>query len=260
MNPRLPAAALAALLAAPVAAGVPGMMGGDPAASPVRTHPLAPGEELIETGGVGVATARADLATITITVTSYAATRNEANRANRTELDRVVAAARGAGVLADAIEIRSGATVVNLQVMDVPDSGTTPASATEMASTRVTIRLREIERAIAIRAALQAAGPHEVSPPLYSLTDRRQARHQAQTQALAAARADAEAQAALRNMRVVRLVRVTERIGNDIYAIAFNNAALFQSLRGLENPGAPQRRPDIPTIVMLGADYALAPL
>ncbi|HST37846.1 MAG TPA: SIMPL domain-containing protein [Allosphingosinicella sp.] len=260
----MPAAALAALLAAPAFAGVPGMMGGEPAASPVRTHPLAAGEELIETGGVGMITARADLATITVTITSYGMDVAEARRANRIEIGRVAAAARAAGVPSDAIEVRSGDNVVTVRFVDVPENAPPPPSdisapGTENAAAIVTIRLRDVERAGAVRAALQAAGSNDVSPPLYSLTDRTHARHQAQAQALAAARADAEAQAAQHNMRVIRLVRVTERIGTDIYAIAFNNAGLFQSVSRIQNPGAPQPQPEIVTVLLLGADFALAP-
>ena len=259
---RLSAAVLAALLAAPAAAGVPGTMGEDPVSRPVPTHPLAAGEELIETGGVGLVTMRADLATIVVTVSSGGASMAEARRANQAEVARVVAAASGAGVPADAIETRPGDPVSLLIAMATADMAVRAMDVSQtgeqQAHSVVTIRLHDIDRAPEVRAVLQATGSNAVSAPLYSLTDQRRARHQAQAQALAAARADAEALASQRNMRVARLVRVTERIGTDIFAIGFNNAALFRS-GGARNAGEPGRQPEVPIVLLLGADYALAP-
>ena len=39
-------------------------------------------------------------------------------------------------------------------------------------------------------------------------------------------------------MRIVRLVRVTERLGMDIFGIALNNEALFRGLRNVQAPSA----------------------
>jgi uncharacterized protein YggE len=256
---RLLAPAFAALLAAPAVAGVPGMLEVGANSSPVRTQPLAANEVLFEAGGVGFVTTRADLATITVTVSSHGTSMAEARRANQAEVARVVAAARRAGVPADAIETGQGRPLLIAMAMaDAAAQTVNVARTGEQAHSVVTIRLRDLDRAPEVRAALQAAGTNAVSDPLYSLTDQSRARHLAQAQALAAARADAEAHASRRNMRVARLVRVTERIGTDIFALAFNNAALFRNFGPPPNPDR-QTQPDILTFLMLGADYALAP-
>jgi uncharacterized protein YggE len=253
---------LAALSAGPVGAGVPGMMDGGGAGSPVRTQPLAADERLIEVGGIGVVTTRADLATMTVSVSSSGASGNEARRANEIEVRRIVETARRAGVPAEAIETRAGQPVSLLRIFDVADAAAQPMDGPGMperqAHSEIVIRLRDIDKVAEVRAALALTGTYEIST-IYALTDRNQARHRAQAQAVAAAQADAAAHAGQANMRVARLVRLTERTGMDVFALALNHAALFRSLRNTPNPAGPQTQPDIVTIVMLGADYALAP-
>lgn len=250
--------AAAVLLSTPAGAGVPGLTGGG-STSPVRTHPLAAGELLLEVGGVGFVTSRADLATLTVTVSSDGETQAEARRANRAEVRRVIDAARRAGIPADAIETggSSPAALINAVASSVEEA--VSGQPAHRANDSVTIRVRDIGRVSELRAALGAAGADTVSTPIYSLTDRGAARRQAQARALAAARADADAYAASTGMRLVRLVRVSERVGDGIFTLAFNNEALFRSLRETQSAGEPQTEPDIPTIVLVGADYALAP-
>jgi len=255
----LSAAVTAALLGGAATAGVPGMMSAGTEASPVRTHPLAPGELLLEVGGVGFVTARADLATLSVSISTGGASQAAAHRANQADVRRVIEALRGAGVPADAIETRSGEGM--MRTFDVTDSTPPPdlAEASAYDVSTLTIRLRDIDRVADVRAALAAAGADNISGPTYTIGDRGPARRRAQAQALAAARADAEAYAAQTNMRIVRVVRVTERVGADIFTLALNNEALFRGLRNAPPPTEPQTQPDIPVIVLLGADFALAP-
>jgi uncharacterized protein len=249
----------AALLAAPAGAGVPGMMSAGDQGSPVRTHPLAPGEQLLEVGGIGFVMARADLATLSVSISTGGANQAAARRANRAEVRRAIEALRRAGIPADAIRTQEGLgfprTVDVTETMPPPDLATDPAYDV----TTLTIRLSDIDRVDAVRVALREAGADNISGPAYTIADRGPARRRAQAQALAAARADAEASAAQANMRIVRLVRVTERVGGDLFTIALNNEALFRGLRNMPSPSEPQTQPDIPVLVLLGADYALAP-
>lgn len=256
----LTAGLAAAVFAGSAMAGVPGMMSAGTEASPVRTHPLAPGELLLEVGGVGFVTARADMATLRVSISTGGDSQAAAHRANQAQVRGVIAALRRAGVPADAIETRSGegfAQTVDVMTATQPP----PAELTEAAydvSTLV-IRLRDIDHVTDVRAALVAAGADNISGPIYSVSDRGPARRQAQAQALAAARADAEAYAAQTSMRIVRLVRLTERVGADIFTLALNNESLFRSLRNTPSPTEPQTQPDVPILVLLGADFALAP-
>ena len=249
----------AALLAAPAGAGVPGMMSAGGEGSPVRTHPLAPGEQLLEVGGVGFVFARADLATLSVSISTGGETQTAAHRANQAEVRRAIEALRRAGVPADAIRTSEGlgfARTVDAS-MTIPPPDLLQEAAYDV--TTLTIRLRDIDRVDAVRAALLEAGADNISGPTYTLDERGPARRRAQAQALAAARADAEASAAQANMRIVRLVRVTERVGSDLFTIALNNEALFRGFRNMPAPSEPQTQPDIPVLVLLGADYALAP-
>lgn len=251
----------AALIAAPAAAGVPGQPSAGGAGSPVRTHPLGPDELLVEVGGIGVVTTRADLATITATVQAYGDGPAAARRAAEGRARELVAAARRAGVPADAIEVRHGQALTAMTVFDVleePPPAEDASAGNDQDASTITIRLRDIDRAPALGSALTEAGA-AVSPITYSLIDRTEARRAARAQALAMAEADAEAYAAATNRRVARLVRLTDRIGFDIYGLAINNAALMQNMRGMQDPSAPQTSPEITTIILLGADYALAP-
>lgn len=249
----------ATLLAAPAAAGVPGMMSAGEQGSPVRTHPLAPGEQLLEVGGIGYVLARADLATLSVSISTGGATQAAARRANRAAVRRAVAALRRAGVPADAIRTREGegfASTVDVGMTSPPSE---PVAEPAYDVTTLTIELRDIDRVDAVRAALREAGADNISGPTYTIGDRGPARHRAQAQALAAARADAEAAAAQANLRIVRLVRITERVGADLFTIALNNEALFRGFRNMPAPSEPQTQPEIPVLVLLGADFALAP-
>lgn len=249
----------AALLAGPAAAGVPGMPGGNGAPSAVRTQPLAPGEVLLETGGVGLVTSRADLATIVVLVSRSGGTPAAARRANAAEVRRVAATARRAGVPADGIAIRQGETQSsNSMTVDPAGSPEESISAYHAVAT-LTIRLRDIDRVAAVRAALEAMPAANVALPVYALTDRVAARREAQAQALAASRTDAEAYAQIVGMRLARMVRITERTGNDIYGIAINHAELFRRLERVFGPGRDQTEPEVVTLVLVGVDYALVP-
>jgi uncharacterized protein len=251
----------AGLLAAPAlaAAGVPGMVGTDGAPSPVRTQPLAPGEMLLEAGGLGVVTSRADLATILVLVSGSGDTPAAARRANAAEVRRVVAAARRAGAPADGIDIRDGETPNAFVTMLDPGQTRDGSTAAHRTVSTITIRLRDIARVDAVRAALEAVPAANVALPVYALTDRTAARREARAQALAAARADAEAHAQNVGMRLARMVRITERVSNDLYGLALNNAAQFARLERTVGPARDQTKPQIVTLVMLGVDYALAP-
>lgn len=160
---------------------------------------------------------------------------------------------------ADAIETREGNTPDTF-VMTLDSAASMDGSiAAQHAGGTITLRLRDIDRVAAIRAALEAAGADNVALPIYSLTERSAARREAQARALAAARVDAESYAAHAGMRLARVVRISERVGGDLYGIALNNEALFRGLQGSVSPGQPQTEPEIVTLVMLGVDYALAP-
>jgi hypothetical protein len=83
-------------LAIPARAGVP-PIGSGTASSPVRVQPLAPGELLLELGTIGMATAPADTASVSVTLAAEGATPGLARDALRVLERRATEAAGGAG-------------------------------------------------------------------------------------------------------------------------------------------------------------------
>ena len=254
---RRAAAGLALALAGPAMAAQiapPGPLRGV-TATPVRTAPLAPGEILLELGAIGVATARADLATITLTVGAEAPAFEEAQRLYRARLARIRAELRGAGLPADAVQTGEG-----------QPPGSHPQSfgiAVDINNAWygdiVVIRIADVDRVPAVRAALEAAGVTDEIWPVYTVSDLSATLRAARVRALARIRADAEAYAAARGMRVARIVRVTERNATDLYRIAYGEARRFR--RGEVNMFTDQQpSPDIDAGVAIGVDFALAPL
>lgn len=243
--------------------------------------PLAPGEVLLELGSIGARTVPADLATMNVGVGGS----GETEAAARADLDaryrRVIAAARQAGVPAAAISEGEPSHIADLRTFDVMEEppppmeeppsppGSAPVDAraaapsrprppTHYASRSAIVRVTDMARVGAIRAALAAAAESEPGSAMavYSLTDSRAARQAARAQALAAIRADAEAYAASLGMRVARIVRVTERTGVGLLPqLALGEAATMRQFFG---PGQ-GREPNITVFAVVGVDFALAP-
>ena len=287
------------LAALPAAAGVP--MGSAAGASPVSTQPLAANEVLLEISALGTATSRAEMATLTGTLTSRGATETEARRVHDANVRRLTAIARRAGVAAADLTIGEAEAMSEAPVSDmnmdmeaagaaldaasdaaaaaaetdggseVPVAAADPmanavscsASCPEYAdlgmvmTSTVEIRLRNPDKVDELTQALQQAQvDFYTSAPVYSPGDQTAARRTARAQALAAARADAEAYAASLGLRVVRIVRVTERMGMDLMSLAMSESSpmrnMFQQLEQSQGP-------DIPTFIAVGVDFALGP-
>jgi uncharacterized protein YggE len=273
---RLVIAGLALVMAVPALAGVPGLSM-VAAQSPVSTQPLAPGEVLLEVNALGTVTTRADSATLHVPIDASGATEVEARRAAEGNADRIVAAAASAHVAASDINRRpvtvgqGAAMAMAMQEMrrateaaQQSASGHRPAvlipspstaSAAASAHAEVEIKVRGLDRLPELQRALEAAGVNDMPDPTYALTDDRASRADARAQAIAQARANADAYAAALGMRVLRIVRVTERVGMDLIGTMFSEGArMRQMMSGMEG-----RNQDISTTVALGMDFALAP-
>jgi uncharacterized protein YggE len=243
------------------------------AQSPVSTQPLAPGEVLLELNAIGTVTTRADTATLTISVDGVAPNALEARRQAESLADRAVAAAASAGVGSSDISRRPISTgqgaamaMAMAEMRAAQRSGSarrgatpilpdTPGQSSENAHGEIEIRLHDLDRLPQLRRALEGAGIDEVPDPTYALTDDRAARAAARAQAIAQARANADAYASTLGMRVLRIVRVTERVGVDLIGTMFSEGARMRQMMG----GMDGRNPDMNTTVTLGMDFALAP-
>ena len=247
---------LVTAFAALLATGVPA------AAQPVSTAPLAPGEILLEVNATGIARTRASQATISATIRSSAASQDEAEALNRDKAARISAAAHAAGVAAADIVVNSPPTVfvpVPTPPPVVTPTPRPPAGNREegrrTAHATVAVTVRDLARLDALRRALLDAGASNVSATAFTLPDDRDARRAARVDAVAAARVDAEAYAQSLGLRVLRIVRVTERLGLDLLG-----ELAVAGPTGARRP-RPAGSPDgtIETQIVVGVDFALGP-
>jgi uncharacterized protein YggE len=245
-------------LAMPARAGVP-PFGSGAASGPVRVQPLAPGELLLELGTVGMATAPADAASMTVTLAAEGATPALARDALQVQERRATEAARGAGAPAASISRRTVPTYELTEVAMEEEgavSGTPPRPVMHRAGTTLTVQVPQIARLEPVRRALGAVENARVSDAAYTLTDPGPARRAARAEALARMRAEAELYAGALNMRVLRIVRITERTGSDLFGLALSEGPALMR-RGF-NPDR-QADPDVEVAVMVGVDFALGP-
>jgi len=242
------------------------LFAGVPAAadSPAVLPPLAPGEVLLETSGLGIVRTPATSATLIANISVEAASEAEARRMAAAALERVVAAARAAGAAAADIERGEievsrapgygGMNIVDTDMMnaaDFMDSGET-----HYASAAVTIRLRSPAGAAALERTIDSIEHATSGVPSYELADDSAARRAARAEALRRARIDAETYAASVNMRVARILRITERAGLDLMPLAVTET---NAMRELEGAGRGSRDGQVPTYAVVGVDFALAP-
>ena len=255
------------------AAAVP--MGSVAEANPVATQPLAANEVLLEVSASGTANSPAELATLTGMLSTRGATEAEARRARDADVRRIIAAARRAGVTASDVTIGDAEAFDSYTMADASmemapveaveaDMGATscnvgcPPQMSEVTlSSPVELRFRDPARVGELTQAVANEGLDiSFSSPTYSAGDQNAARRAARAEAIAAARADAESYAAALGMRVVRVVRVTERMGMDLMSLAMGASSPLLAMMQQQEQA---QGPDIPTFVAVGVDFALAP-
>jgi uncharacterized protein YggE len=169
---------------------------------------LKPGETLLEVEAEGVARATPDVATFTLAVAADGATPAAALRANADRTARLVAAARGAGIVAT--DMKTTGLSVSPRYRQERGEDTDDVVGYRSTS-RLQVRVTAMARASATLAALVDAGATEVSGPDFSFADDAAQRRAARKDAVAAATAQAADYAAALNRRVVRILRVSER-------------------------------------------------
>jgi uncharacterized protein YggE len=246
------------------------------AQAPVVTQPLAPGEVLLEVNGFGVVTSRADRATMSFTVTGSDETEAAARAAIERNVAEIRTMLRARGIADADIQVQP-ITTYNIATADVAMSNAMDAAAGAMndsmeatvdvnatealpgasANALTEVVVRNVDRVPAIQTALMERGIYATSAITYALNDDSAPRRQARMQAMQKARADAETYAASLNMRVARVVRVTERLGLDLLGMAANES---QMVAQVFSPAALRATgPQVQTMVVVGVDFALAP-
>lgn len=242
------------------------------AQAPVSTAPLAPGQVLLELNATGSVVTRADSVTLVIRAAGEGATVQEANEAAQREAARIAGVARANAGAGASVEIGTEQTLPAYEAAEMAAMDAMNAAVAEMnemamdensmgmempqrmhAAVPVTVRLRDISRVEALRQALfSSAVTTLASEPVYALADPASAQREARTRAIAAARSEAESYANALGMRVVRIARVTERLG-------FDFAAMIMGEQRMRRQFEENHSPDIETSVSIGVDFALAP-
>lgn len=245
------------------------------AQAPVSTPPLAQGEVLLEVNALGLVMTRADKATLTFNVSASGETEAEARAASEDRLREVRTRLRALGTAEADIRVQPmaaypGGGGIDMMAVNATmaveeygnaaepmDTNSVPMSLGYSASAQVQVTIRAMDRVADIQRMLTELSIYVSGAPEYALNDDSSPRRQARAQAMQKARADAEAYALSLNMRVARVVRVTERIGLDGLGLLASEGTL---LGGIFNSAALRGLgPDVPTFVVVGVDYALAP-
>jgi uncharacterized protein YggE len=217
------------------------------------TLALQPGETLLEVEAAGVHRDRPDVMTITAGVVTRGPTAAQALRENSELAARLIETVRSRG-----IEPRDVRTT-NLEVSPVFEPRPNQDDDEEgrivgyMARNTVELRLRDLNRAPELLDAFLQAGANSVSGPRFSLSDDRPATLAAQREAVRLAREEAENYAGAMGMRIVRVLRVSER-GRQM---AGGYAEVVVTGSRIRLP--PVEPGELETRVSLWVDFALAP-
>lgn len=239
-----------------------------PAAQQPAPRPLGANEVLLELGAMGSETSAADLAEISVSIKGKGKDAEAARAAHDAMLEKVKHAARAAGMAAGDIDEGNpnvgpdmdASMMGDLMEPMRPLRPGQSAQATEepfSATSTVKLRLRNVERLEALDDAIEKAGAETIGSPRYSAQDTGAARQGARRKAIAQARTDAETYAAALNMRVVRVLRVTERTGTDIMTMMLSEMAGGEAAMSKMFEGGEDGR--VPSVVFVGVDFVLAP-
>jgi uncharacterized protein YggE len=190
------AAPPALLMAVPALGQMPGMPAMPPMIAGTRLDIVA----------VGEATAVPDLATIGAGVVTQAPTASAAMAENARRTGATVAAIRKAGI-ADR-DIRT--TAINLSPQYRYADGQPPAITGYQASSRVSVRFRDIKAAGPILDSLVAAGANQIDGPTLTIDQPEPLLDKAREQAIATARARAALYARAAGLQVKRIVAISE--------------------------------------------------
>ena len=193
--------------------------------------------------------------TISAGAVTTGGTVREASQANAVLMNRLIEAIRSQGITPQdmrTVDMRIAARFDERDRERAGDEQRRPRIIGYVASNRLRVRLRDLNRASALLDALLAAGANDVSGPVFELSDPAPARRLARQRAVEEARREAEDYAAALGMRVTRVLRVSERgagLGGD------NNIVVTGS-RIMPTPLEPG---EVETEVQVWVDFALAP-
>ncbi|KAF1690374.1 SIMPL domain-containing protein [Pseudoxanthomonas koreensis] len=175
-------------------------------AQPQGTPPPPPDATLLSVSSQAEARQAPDIATISAGVVTQAADGNAAMRQNAEQMNRVLAAVRAAGVAAKDVQT-SG---INLNPQYRYEENQPPRITGYQASNTVTVKLRDVAKMGEVLDALVASGANQINGPSFGIDNPEPLYDKARLQALAQARARADTYARALDLRVRRIVSISE--------------------------------------------------
>ena len=232
------------------------------AAQTSPTEVLAPNQTLLEVQSTGQSYAAPDQATLTGGVVTFATTSREAADSNARAMAQVVAALKKAGVVPRDIQTQS----VSLDPQSNYDrQGAEPPRITGyQARNAVTVRVRDVTKASELLTVLFEAGANDVNGPFFSIEDDSAAVTKARADAVSKAKAEADAYATAFGMRVVKVLRISERQRSATYESIVVTGSRIRPAGAPPPPPPPMSSPavevgEMEQKVTIWVDFALGP-
>lgn len=178
------------------------------AATPVaaQTAPSVPAETLLSLTATGESTRVPDIAVISAGVVTQAAEARAALTANNSQMTRVVATLKKAGIAERDIQTSN----INLNPQYSYEERKAPQLIGYQATNTVTVKLRKLAGAGDVIDALVSEGANQVNGPSFGLDKPEDATNEARLDAVKKARARADLYAGAAGLRVKRIVSITE--------------------------------------------------
>ncbi|MFD0850442.1 SIMPL domain-containing protein [Sphingosinicella xenopeptidilytica] len=178
------------------------------AATPVsaQTAPSVPAETLLSLTATGESTRVPDIAIISAGVVTQAAEARAALTANNSQMTRVVAALKKAGIAERDIQTSN----INLNPQYSYEERKPPQLIGYQAANTVTVKLRKLASAGDVIDALVTEGANQVNGPTFGLDKPEDATNEARLDAIKKARSRADLYAGAAGLRVKRIVSISE--------------------------------------------------
>ncbi|BBE35220.1 SIMPL domain-containing protein [Sphingosinicella microcystinivorans] len=178
------------------------------AATPVaaETAPSVPAETLLSLTATGESTRVPDVAIISAGVVTQATEARAALTANNSQMTRVVAALKKAGIAERDIQTSN----INLNPQYTYEERKAPQLIGYQANNTVTVKLRKLASAGDVIDALVTQGANQVNGPTFGLDKPEEATNEARLDAVKKARSRADLYAGAAGLRVKRIVSISE--------------------------------------------------
>jgi len=183
------------------------------AKQPVSTAPLAPGEVLLEIAAEGRASAPGDRAIFNLVLVGRGSTVAQARAGLERQRTQLAAALRPLGIMQNDVGAPDPVSPARFGFVGnerVVESMAAMQAGEKFRQEPVQVTVRDVAAAARVQSALEDAG-FEPSGPNYQLSDDAAIARRARAAALVEARARAEQYAEAAGMRIVRILRISER-------------------------------------------------